>query len=53
MDVPENDTDYDEEQDVLDIVPPVKKRITGGKKVLVNLPETPIDNVSFHHVSIG
>jgi len=46
-----SDSDYDVEQDVLDIMPPAKKRIVGGKKVPINVPETPIDNVSFHHVS--
>jgi len=49
--VPMSDSDYDVEKDVLDIVPSTKKRTAGGKKVLVNVPETLIDNVSFHHVS--
>jgi len=46
-----NDSDYDVEQDVLDIVSPVKKITVGGNKVHINVPETPIDNVSFHHVA--
>jgi len=46
----ENGFNYDVEQDVLDITPPVKKRTTGERKVLVNVLETPIGNVSFHHV---
>jgi hypothetical protein len=49
--VPVSDSDYDVELEVLDIMPPGKKRDAGGKKVPVNVPETPIDNVSFHHVA--
>jgi len=47
--VPYSDSDYEVEQDVLDIVPSGKKRTTEGKKVHANVPDTPIDNISFHH----
>ncbi|XP_050895912.1 uncharacterized protein LOC127102603 [Lathyrus oleraceus] len=42
-----SDSEYDVEQNVSDIVP-LKKAI--GKKVTANVPEVPIDNISFHSV---
>jgi len=31
-------------------MPPIKKIIVGGKKVPVNVPKAPFDNISFHYV---
>lgn len=49
--VHDSDSDYEVEQDVLDILPLAKKRTDGDKNVSANIPKTPIDNISFHHVS--
>ena len=42
-----SDSNYDDEQDVLDIMPPAKKITPGGKKVPIDVHETPIDNMFF------
>ncbi|MCI00753.1 envelope-like protein, partial [Trifolium medium] len=45
--VPISDSDYDVELDVPDIVPSTRKKIA-GKNVPLNVPATPMNNVSFH-----
>jgi len=45
-----SDSDYDVRQDVKDIVPAAKKRTDVEKKLPINVPEAPIDNISFHYV---
>ena len=48
---PFTDSKYDVEQDVQDIMPLSMKRSTAEKKVPINVPGVPIDNVSFHCVA--
>ncbi|XP_050895217.1 uncharacterized protein LOC127101818 [Lathyrus oleraceus] len=43
-----SDSKSNVEADVLNIVPSLRKKI-GGKKVLVNISTTPLDNMLFHH----
>ncbi|MCI14385.1 envelope-like protein, partial [Trifolium medium] len=45
--VPTSDSDYNVEPDVPDIVPSTRKKIV-GKKVPLNVPDAPMDNVSFN-----
>lgn len=45
--VSSSESDFDAEHDVQDITP-LKKSIM--KKILVNVPEVPLDNISFHSV---
>lgn len=42
-----NESDYEAEKNVEDIRPPAKKMVA-GKKVPPNVPDAPLDNVSFH-----
>ena len=44
----DSSTDEDVGQDVLDIVPPSQKRKMSGKKIPLNIPAAPLDNISFH-----
>lgn len=42
-----SDSEIDVEVDVLDITLSSRRKI-GGKRVIVNIPSIPLDNVSFH-----
>ncbi|XP_050875733.1 uncharacterized protein LOC127079395 [Lathyrus oleraceus] len=42
-----SESEYDDEAYILDIVPSTKKNI-GGKKIYANIPDAPLDNMSFY-----
>lgn len=42
-----SESEYDDEAYILDIVPSTKKKI-GGKKIHANIPDAPLDNLSFY-----
>lgn len=47
--VSSSESEYDVEQNVLDIMPLAKKGVA-GKNIPANVPEVPINNISFHYV---